>query len=538
MDATPRSQVVYTEDSILRDTPAPPWPGQSDTPRRFAYAALAHALHHPNRMAISAGERHWTYADLAAATNAATALLKDKGVRRGDRIMLVGENGAGLAAFILAAGLVDCCAVLENARRAPLEVDAIQAHAEPALTLYFSEDSGDAAEHGRRHGALPTELPHIGKLMIQRAPQDVSPDPVEGTYNDVAALIYTTGTTGTPKGVMLTHGNLLYLGAMMIALRKLDASDRVYGVLPITHVMGLVAVFGATLRAGAHVHLVARFSPAQCLKALDTESISILQGAPAMFAKLADCAHKRPVKAPALRFIAAGGAPIDATVMADAATLFGLPLHNGYGLTEGSGLCWTRLDTPRNDCSVGLPLPGVEIRLLQPDGTEVADGGTGELWARGPNVMKGYYRNPALTEQVMRPGGWFNTQDLARVDKDGHVFIEGRTKDLIISNGFNVYPLEVENVLNAHPAIVQSAIVPRTSGGNEEVVAFIELAEDVHLSREQLQAYLAERLSPYKRPRDIYVVSQLPSSPNGKVLKHKLKTIAQSPEPVGTTRLC
>lgn len=538
MDATPSSPVGSGADPVLCNTPAPSWPGQSDTPRRFAHAALAHASSHPDRMAISDGETRWTYRDLAAAVNAAAALLKDYGIRRGDRIMLVGENGAALAAFILAAGLVDCCAVLENARRAAFEVDAIQAHAEPALTLYFTGASPDAAAHGIRQGAQTVEIPYVGALMIHRASETVSLDPVAGTCDDVAVLIYTTGTTGTPKGVMLTHGNLLYLGAMMIALRKLDANDRVYGVLPITHVMGLVAVFGATLRAGAHVHLVARFSPSDCLKALETEAISVLQGAPAMFAKLADHAHKRPVKAPALRFIAAGGAPIDATVMADASTLFGLPLHNGYGLTEGSGLCWTRLDRPRIDCSVGLPLPGVEIRLLQPDGAAVADGGIGELWARGPNVMKGYYRNPTLTEQVMRPGGWFNTQDLARVDRDGHVFIEGRTKDLIISNGFNVYPLEVENVLNAHPAIVQSAVVPRTSGGNEEVIAFIELAKDVHLSRAELQAYLSERLSPYKRPRDIHVVSQLPSSPNGKVLKHKLKTLAQSPDPAGTTRLC
>jgi acyl-CoA synthetase (AMP-forming)/AMP-acid ligase II len=437
----------------------------------------------------------------------------------------------------LAAGLVDCCAVLENARRAPLEVDAILAHAQPALTLYFTEGSTDAANHGLRRGALSADLPYVGPLMIQRASEDVTPDTIEGTSDDVAVLIYTTGTTGAPKGVMLTHGNLVYLGAMMIRLRKLAATDHVYGVLPITHVMGLVAVFGATLRAGAHVHLVARFSASRCLQALESDGITILQGAPAMFAKLADHAHKRPVKAPALRFIAAGGAPIDATVMADAATLFGLPLHNGYGLTEGSGLCWTRLELPRTDCSVGMPLPGVEIRLLHPDGTAVVEGDVGELWARGPNVMKGYYRNAELTAKVMRPGGWFNTQDLARVDQDGHVFIEGRTKDLIISNGFNVYPLEVENILNAHPGIVQSAVVPRAAGGNEDVIAFVELADGVRLFGEELRAYLSERLSPYKRPREVYVVSQLPCSPNGKILKHKLKSLAQSEEPEGTSRL-
>ncbi|WP_316155113.1 class I adenylate-forming enzyme family protein [Cupriavidus sp. BIC8F] len=537
MDAKSQPRVALLNTAPLPDTPLPQWPGQLDTPARFAHAALAHSAKNPHRPAISARGKDWTYGELAAAVDAATAMLRDYGVRRGDRIMLVGENGLGLAAFILAAGLLDCCAVLENARRAQFEVNAIRAHAQPQLTLYFSEESSDAAEHGRRNDAAPVELPYIGAFMVKRELGDSTPDAIDGTSNDIAALIYTTGTTGTPKGVMLTHANLLYLGAMMIRLRKLDACDRIYGVLPITHVMGLVAVFGATLRAGAHVHLVARFSPAHCLHALETENISVLQGAPAMFSKLADQAHKRRVNAPALRFIAAGGAPIDPTVMADADALFGLPLHNGYGLTEGSGLCWTRLDAARTDCSVGLPLPGVEIRLLSPDGIPVADGEVGELWARGPNVMKGYYRNPALTAHIMRPGGWFNTQDLARVDQSGHVFIEGRTKDLIISSGFNVYPLEVENALNSHPGIVQSAVVPRNLGGNEEVIAFIERAEDFVLTAHELRQHLAERLSPYKRPREVYVVSQLPSSPNGKVLKHQLKGLAQTPDPEGVVRL-
>jgi acyl-CoA synthetase (AMP-forming)/AMP-acid ligase II len=225
--------------------------------------------------------------------------------------------------------------------------------------------------------------------------------------------------------------------------------------------------------------------------------------------------------------MAVGGAPIDPGVKAETEALFGQTLHNGYGLTEGSGLCWTRLDEHNADCAVGRPLPGVELRLLGIDGHEIASGEIGELWARGPNVMKGYYRNPEMTAQVMRSGGWFNTQDLARIGVDGRVHIEGRTKELIISSGFNVYPLEVENALNAHPAIVQSAVVGRSREGSEDVIAFVELAVGQSLGLRELQGFLAERVSPYKRPREVFAMRTLPSSPNGKILKSRLKDIAQ-----------
>ena len=434
-------------------------------PIRLSQPALHWARLSPGAPALSEGGQHWSYQQLAEAIHEAAALLGQLGVRPGDRVMLIGENSLALASFILATAQLDATAVLENARRAPHEVDAIRAHCEPRRVIYLSGNSPDAAAHAQRHGALAHHLPRVGAFAHSATPAPCEPDITTGTADDVAVLIYTTGTTGTPKGVMLSHANLLYLSGMMVSLRGLTPADRIYGVLPITHVMGLAAVFNATLRAGAHARLVARFTPEACLAALATEGITVMQGAPAMFAKLVEHAQVQGLSAPALRFIAAGGAPIDPTVKRDTEALFGLTLHNGYGLTEGSGLCWTRLDQPRSDCSVGLPLPGVEVQLLDATGQPVPPGQVGELWARGPNVMKGYYRNPELTARVTRPGGWFNTEDLARADADGHLHIEGRTKELIISSGFNVYPLEVETVLNAHPAIVHSAVVSRHGRG-------------------------------------------------------------------------
>jgi len=296
-------------------------------------------------------------------------------------------------------------------------------------------------------------------------------------------------------------------------------------------------VFGGAMRAGAHLYIVPRFNVAECAAALETLGITVMQGAPAMFAKIAEHARTNPVRAPRLRFVAAGGAPIDATAKNATKALFGLTLHNGYGLTEASGLCWTRLELQRDDEGVGLPLPGVELKVLDSERRPVPSGGVGELWGRGPQVMKGYYRNPQQTVKALREGGWFNTEDLARIEADGNVFIVGRTKDLIISGGFNVYPLEVEIALNAHPAIVHSAVIGRNSGSSEDVIAFVELANGHSPTRAELDSFLAARVSPYKRPREVYAMAQLPCSPNGKVLKNRLKQMLQQGDMNGATRL-
>lgn len=513
---------------------AAPW---VSTYRRLWQPAHEWAGRTPHAPALSEDGTTWTYADLDAAVDAAADALRAWGVRRGDRVMLIGENSLALGTFILAVSKVDACAVMENARRAPHEVDGIRAHADPRCVVYLASASPDAAAHAKRHGAVEAVLPRIGAVLHSAEPLPAEPDEQQGNADDTAVLIYTTGTTGTPKGVMLSHANLLYLGEMMVGLRRLTPDDRVYGVLPITHVMGLAGGFNGTLRAGAHVRMVARFDAQRCVDALAGEGISILQGAPAMFAKLADHEQHRRLHTPRLRFISAGGAPVDATVKADTEAVLGVPLHNGYGLTEGSGLTWTRLDQPRSDCSVGTALPGVELQLRTPGGDGPAEGDVGELWARGPNVMKGYYRNPVLTAKALHDGGWFNTEDLARIDADGHVHIEGRTKDLIIAGGFNVYPLEVEVALNAHPAIVHSAVVGRPEAGSETVVAFVELATGAQLTQAELKRFLADRLSPYKRPREVYAMPALPVSPNGKVLKQQLKQMAARGDVAGATRL-
>jgi len=263
-----------------------------------------------------------------------------------------------------------------------------------------------------------------------------------------------------------------------------------------------------------------------------------LLGAPTIFTQLLQYAKLRGIgslKFPALRIISSSGAQLHPATKAAVEKLFGMPLHNGYGVTECSPtIAQTRVDLPRSDTSIGPPFPGIEIKLVGPDRKPVADGEAGELWVRGPNVMKGYYRAPEETAAAINAEGWFNTRDLARLE-DGNLFIVGRTKDLIVHRGFNVYPAEVEAVLNAHPAVVHSAVIGRPVEGDEEVVAFIQQVRDSFLTARDFAQYAAGHLASYKRPAQIFLVPAMPLTPTGKVVKAELAKQLE-PAPAALTR--
>jgi len=499
----------------------------SGIPRRWAERA-------PQAWALHDGARHWPYAELAAAVDETAALLRALQVRPGDRLMVVGENCAAQVALIFAAAEVDAWIVNVNGRLSAREVDQILEHSGARRVIYLSTPtlpatSPESAAHGQRHAAVSTPSP-FGAWMIGALNPDCTPEPVHAhSAQQVAALIYTTGTTGQPKGVMLTHRNLLFIAAVSSTLRGLTPTDRAYGVLPITHVYGLASVMLGTLYAGACLYLCPRFTPDTVLKAIRDDGLTILQGVPAMYARLLETLGGGEQIKSRLRFIYAGGSPLAPSLKQQVQQLFGLPLHNGYGLTETSPtVSQTRLDRPRDDASVGQVIPGVEVRLVDAGGDNVAPGADGELWVRGPNIMAGYYREPELTAAAIRDGGWLNTGDVARQDADGALFIVGRTKELIIRSGFNVYPLEVETVLNAHPAVTQSAVVGRNAAdGNEEVVAFVEIDPRHRVTPEELQHYLASLLSPYKCPSEIIAMQSLPAAATGKILKGQLRQLAQ-----------
>ncbi len=448
--------------------------------------------------------------------------------------MLVCENCRAFVATLLAVAGLDAWPVLVNARLSAREVDEIRDHCGARRIIYTTSVSPHAREHAKRHGAQIQDVAGLGPLAIGPINDNVKPEPIDDAVAQrVGALIYTSGTTGLPKGVMLTHRNLLFVAAVSATIRSLKPEDRLYGVLPMSHAVGLSVVLLGALWSGATLYLSSRFDPVAALATLEKERLTVVLGAPGMFSLLADYANLKGLKTlkfPALRIISSSGAPLQPTVKTQVESLFGMVLHNGYGVTECSpNIAQAVVGERRTDTSVGRVLPGVEVQLVGPDQKPVADGEVGEAWVRGPNVMKGYYRAPEETASAINPEGWFNTRDLARLE-NGYLFIVGRTKELIVRFGENVYPAEVEAVLNAHPAVVRSAVIGRTvegTEGGEEVVAFVQLAPSATISETELAQHAALHLAPYKRPSQILFVPSMPLTPTGKVVKGELAKMAQ-----------
>lgn len=508
---------------------ASPDPDLPPLPERIGDVARRWALETPDASALRDGASEWTYGQLAAAIDDAKNHLSLCGVRPGDRVVIVNENCMAVVALLFAVTELDAWVVLTNARLTAHEIDGITENSGARLTLYTHTISPDAEMHASRSSATRQHWGSLGEISVGLLNESSEPEPVFASGGEqIAALVYTTGTTGNPKGVMLTHHNLLHVATVSARLRRLTTSDRAYGVLPISHVYGLASVTLGTLTAGACLQVAARFSAAAAARALMFDGITVFQGVPAMYAKLIELvAEDEKFIAPNLHFTYAGGSPLDPALKARAEARLGLTLHNGYGLTESSPtVSQTRQERPRSDCSVGEVIPGVRVRTVDNQGRDVGVGEPGELWVSGPNVMKGYYRDPEATARVIRDG-WLNTGDIATIDAGGAMFIVGRTKELIIRSGFNVYPVEVEAVLNSHPAVSQSAVVGRSVTDNEEVVAFVELKPGQQATGDEIGAFVSGLLSPYKRPCEIIIMPVLPAAATGKILKKKLKEMAQ-----------
>jgi acyl-CoA synthetase (AMP-forming)/AMP-acid ligase II len=481
----------------------------------------------------------WTYLQLAVAVSDTKNWLLNAGVRPGDRVMIVCENCRAFVAILLALAEIDAWPVLVNARLSARELDGIRDHCGARRVIYTTSVSVQAREHAKRHGAAIQDAAGLGPIAVGPLNERVEPEPVDAKAEQrVAALLYTSGTTGLPKGVMLTHRNLLFVAAVSAKIRSLSPEDRLYGVLPMSHAVGLSIVMLGSLLSGATLYLAPRFDPVATLATLERERLTVVLGAPSMFSLFADYAKLKGVKTlafPSLRIISSSGAPLQPALKAQVESLFGMTLYNGYGVTECSpNISQAVVGERRTDTSVGRILAGVEVQLVGPDQKPVPDGEVGELWVRGPNVMKGYYRAPEETAEAISPEGWFNTRDLARLE-NGYLFIVGRSKELIVRFGENVYPAEVEAVLNAHPAVLRSAVIGRTvegTQGGEEVIAYVQLKSSAPTSESDLAQYAAQHLAPYKRPSHILLVASMPLTPTGKIVKAELAKLA----PVADTR--
>lgn len=479
-------------------------------------------------IALQQGDVMMSFGQLDAAVSEAARRLTEQGLRGGDRLLMLAENSIPVLVLALACSRLDAWVVPVNARLSQREIDDFIEHSGARLVAMTTAVSSDAAAHARRLGASEQNWPGIGRFHLTAANAAAQPEPVAAGNEQVAALIYTSGTSGAPKAVMLTHRNLLFVAENGRCMRRQTPADKVYAALPLSHIYGLATMALSALNAGASLLLVPRFDAAELAAMLDSGGVTILHGVPAMYAKLLEWG-RRPghrLRAPALRIAQGGGAPLDQNFKDDFEAVFGLPLHNGYGMTEASpSIAQTRLDAPRSDCSVGPPIPAIEIRIVK-DGVAVTPGEVGELHLRGPGVMKGYYKAPELTREAVDADGWLNTGDLARQDLDGALFIVGRSKELIIRSGFNVYPIEVEQAINSHPDVVHSAVVGRSVPGNEEVVAYVELVPGRRLTPQALATYLHDLLSPYKIPSHIEVLEHLPATATGKILKNQLRQMA------------
>src|SRR5580698_3575440 len=448
----------------------------------------------PNHPALVEASGAWTYKQLDAVVTETQAWLRDKGVRPGDRVMIVCENSRALIAVLFALTAMDAWPVLANSKLTAREVDEIRDHCGARRVIYTTAVSPQATQHAKRHGAVIGPVGNLGTIGVgplNETVQSEAVDPNEPPQNRVGALIYTSGTTGLPKGVVLSNRGLLFVAGISAKIRALNPNDRVYGILPMSHAVGL----------------------------------SVVLGVPAMYHQLLEYAKFKglaSLNVPELRIISSSGAPLDPAVKVAVEKFFGMPLFNGYGVTECSpNIGQAHTDEPRSDTSVGRVFPGIEVKFVDRERKPVADGEVGELWVRGPNVMKGYYRAPEETAAAIDPEGWFNTRDLAQL-RDGHLFIIGRTKELIVRFGFNVYPAEVEAVMNAHPAILRSAVIGRSVEGDEEVIAFLQLRPGVNLTPAEAADHAAKNLAPYKRPSQILFVPELPLNLNGKVIKAEL----------------
>lgn len=459
----------------------------------------------------------FSYGDLRRAVSDMARMLWREGLRPGDRLMIVAENCGLFAAAVMAASEIGAWALPVNARQTGEEMAALARHSGARMMLFTDVVSPAAARRAddfaaRKVGDLP-----FGPVTVTRA-VEVQPEPVPDDPGErVGAMLYTTGTTSAPKGVMLSHANLCWNAGISPRMRGMTADDTILAVLPVTHIFGFASTMLGAFFVGSCVRFLPRFDPGEVLAAL-ADGAAVMPAVPQMYAVLLAYLdkHDANIVAPKLHYISAGGAPLDPDLKRRTEAAFGLPLHNGMGMTECSPtMAVTSIHAPSDDISVGKAAEDVELWIDQPD----ADG-VGELMVRSPGVMLGYYHDPEATQEVLQ-NGILRTGDLARITPDGTVFMAGRIKELIIRSGFNIYPPEIEAMLTRHTHVAQAAVVGRSvSAGNEEIVAFV-LGRD-GLDLEELTVWLRERLAPYKQPQHLIAVESFPAAATGKILKHKL----------------
>jgi long-chain acyl-CoA synthetase len=369
---------------------------------------------------------------------------------------------------------------------------------------------------------LPEGATSFNQVMANEAPTF---DTVQTQPSDTAVILYTSGTTGRPKGAELSHFNMFF-NAMVCAEKLLGVSkdDVFLATLPLFHSFGQTCVMNVSIFVGATTTMLPRFDPVKAAEIIQRDKVTLFAGVPTMYFYLLNHPEAGKYDLSSLTRCVSGGSAMPVEVMHAFNKKFNVTILEGYGLSETSPVAsFNHLDRPTKPGSIGTPLWGVELRAVDPEGKTVPMGELGEIVIRGHNVMKGYYKRPEATAEAIR-SGWFHTGDLAKVDEDGYFFIVDRVKDMIIRGGFNIYPREIEEVLYAHPAVAEAAVIgmPDQALG-EEVKAVVAFKPNQSASEQELMDYCKERLAAYKYPRSIEFRESLPKTATGKILKRELK---------------
>jgi long-chain acyl-CoA synthetase len=469
------------------------------------------AARHGDRPALKLEDAELTYAAFEEGSSRVAGMLRERGLQPGDRVGLMLPNVPYFPVvyygILRAGGVVVPMNVLLKAREVTFYLS------DPgAKHLFAWHDFRAAAEDGASEAGAEAIIVEPGEFegLLGRAPS--TPENAERAGDDTAVILYTSGTTGTPKGAELTHENL-YRNAEVTArtLAKATEEDVVLGALPLFHAFGQTCAMNVAVLAGACLTLIPRFDPEKALEIIKRDRVTVFEGVPTMYHGMLAAAGDHDVSS--LRLCISGGAAMPVEVMRQFEEAFGCIILEGYGLSETSPVAsFNHPDRERKPGSIGTPIEGVEMKLID-----------GEIAIRGHNVMKGYWNKPDATEQAMNDG-WFLTGDVARVDDDGYFFIVDRKKDMIIRGGYNVYPREIEEVLYEHPAVSEAAVigVPDPSMG-EEVGAAVVLREGAEASADDIRAFVKERVAAYKYPRKIWFPDELPKGPTGKILKREIK---------------
>lgn len=491
----------------------------------------ASAADRPRHVAIRMDDRVLTYEQLDRAARGVAASLRARGIAPGDKVALLVPNVPEFTIAYFGILYAGATVVPINVLAAAPEVAYFLADSEARLLIAHPLFAA-AAKTGATEAGVPVVLAGAGSGTdgdtLEEMQQDAPIAALEATPADATAVIlYTSGTTGKPKGAELTHSNLFVNCAFVVPrlAPPHDADEFVtLATLPLFHSFGQTVIQNGTIAKGGTFTLLPRFEPKKCFEILERDRVTILAGVPTMYFALLHHEQERDYNLSSLKCCFTGGAPMPVEVMSAFERRFGVTILEGFGLSETSPVAsFSMLDRERKAGSIGYPVWGVEMGIVDEHDEELPDGERGEIVIRGHNVMKGYLNRPEANKETLR-NGWFHSGDIGYRDADGCYFIVDRKKDMILRGGFNVYPREVEEVLYAHPCVAEAAVigVPHESHG-EEVKAVVALKPGQQASEAALIEFCKGRLSAYKYPRVIAIIEALPKGPTGKILKRELR---------------